>query len=251
MNCMLGTPFLWSQDDYFPFIEQGKEWNFIAYQSDGLGKTTEYEYKYKINGDTIINQVKYAKIYMIDYRYNSTELSAFVREKDKKVYQYAPWSENETLIYDFDIKVNDSICICNGNWQLILKNVSTINTESGQRKCFYFESYAYNSFESSWEYTYAYPIYIIEGIGSTFSPVYFTPEYMMSSRYLDKLVFCSVNDRCIYKIDNFQDYITSINLMPVKLDSVKKERLYDLSGRMLKDLPEHGVYIMNGKKIMK
>jgi len=122
-------------------IEDGKTWNMELYPYLGGGSVdfpvTNYGYSFELNGDSLINNFLYKKVY---YRYNwyyttdpdgiieptganlnnPAELIGAIREDsiNKKIF-YINWKtreclnfellNEEVLLYDFDIEIGDTV----------------------------------------------------------------------------------------------------------------------------------------------
>lgn len=101
---------------YYPIVDTNNIWNSlqIGFGSMGVvcGCTTISN---KVAGDTIINNMNYYKVLEANDSLQSTwTLKGFIREDlvHHQVY-YRNLSEEEGLLYDFDIAVNDTLIICN------------------------------------------------------------------------------------------------------------------------------------------
>lgn len=94
---------------YHPFPDSNAFWGMEGGNIFNLNLC--YNTRYGINGDTIINSKSYRKIYSL---YDSTLINpnstyfAAVREQDKKVYTVIG-SNPETILYDFNLSVGDTI----------------------------------------------------------------------------------------------------------------------------------------------
>ena len=89
--------------NYIPFLVEGKSW-VVTYVQDN---TNSYKRTYTIKGDTIINNMKYKKLFEED---RGIYLYA-LREEGEKVYsiwRYNP-KEEESLWYDFGVNEGDMI----------------------------------------------------------------------------------------------------------------------------------------------
>jgi hypothetical protein len=123
----------------------------------GSSYTTKF---FNFNGDTIVNDTLYKKIWISEDENHTTWdfYFALIREENNRVY-YRPAYGQEGLIYDFNLELGDSVLVDNSRavepvW-LTLSNVDTIETEIGQRERWYMESSLYPEVD-----------YWIRGIGS-------------------------------------------------------------------------------------
>lgn len=106
-------------DCYTPFPTDSMVWKENWYRGDS-GYTIEsgVELNYLL-GDTLINSVKYSKVYQGWYPYSpdsippqiaQTLFMGLITEIDKRVYYRPHWDlELETLLYDFNLEVGDVI----------------------------------------------------------------------------------------------------------------------------------------------
>jgi len=109
----------------------------------------------EICGDTLLGNETYDKIYLNTYDFNTYELEykylqAFRRIEGNKVYlKYTPES-NETLLYDFDVNVGDSI-----NAHYLVTKIDSVFVFNEARKRIFFRSEEFD-IDDIW----------VEGIGS-------------------------------------------------------------------------------------
>ena len=118
-----------AQEDYCPFVEEGKTWNYFIEATttwwDEADWQTHYNKEYEhatltIKGDTVVDGKEYKKvIYSSDntFFYDTDFTYGIIREENKKVYMRFffddyydpefPLSE-EVLMYDFGLNVGDS-----------------------------------------------------------------------------------------------------------------------------------------------
>jgi len=98
------------------FVDNNKVW-YVSYTPDPC-PSCNWPHKVILGKDTIIKSVSYKLI--LDYTGDSIEnnikkpnLLGYIREtNDKKVYWLTDLNSNEILLYDFNLKLNDS----NGDW---------------------------------------------------------------------------------------------------------------------------------------
>ena len=103
-------------DGYQPLVEEGKSWTVQEYRRAGDGTwTADEKYGYYLSGDTLINGKVWKKLFtnsnrllLSDKDTNFAYLAA-VREEDQKVYTIEKDIPEEYLLYDFNMKVGDSI----------------------------------------------------------------------------------------------------------------------------------------------
>ena len=200
-----------AQDDYRPFVEEGKVWKVgsTAALSDSIVKMVEYYY---FDGDTIIdgktckqmmcqrfvspNHPNYADI----MRYPLSWYVGAWYEEDKKVYRYNAANKQFWMAYDFSLNANDT---------LQFDPYSYISYVIGPKQTGGLEGFKGVYREIMWlvkggpNY---YCITWLEGVGSIEAPtvnIHYGKEgivyYLMS---------CVVGDEVIYLDDEFEDGAT-------------------------------------------
>ena len=146
--------------NYFPLVEDNKEWNVlqVIYSPPyPWYDTTYYTYSYKFEGDTLINNLTYLKV----YRYDTKVLPdwyyycAIREDQDKKVYVKV-W--DEFLKYDFDVDVGDTVEIYDFDYphELFVESIDSVLVDDEYRRRIFLRYVDYSGFTESW----------IEGIGS-------------------------------------------------------------------------------------
>ena len=146
----------YAEHEYIPYVEEGKVWvSFEAsgscYKQVGIGETTE------------INNTLYNKLYIstLDAKTNEityTGLYGYIREENKKVYTRELNNQFETMIYDFDVQIGDSI-----QFQYGETVVDSIDTQIfyGKERDVFFVTHKNAQIKDVW----------IEGIGSQEFPI--------------------------------------------------------------------------------
>ena len=133
-----------------------------------LGSTP---HPYVNKGDTLINNFTYKKI----AKYNS--IITLLREDtiQKKIWAILPDSTSETLIYDFNLIMGNQIILDFVNYPqitYIVDSVDTVTTPLGNRKRINL---------STNDTTLAPTLTWIEGIGSTYGPIYLLDKTLAAS----------------------------------------------------------------------
>ena len=146
----------YAEHEYIPYVEEGKVWvSFEAsgstYKQGGIGEPTE------------INNTLYNKLYIstLDAKTNEityTALYGYIREENKKVYTRELNNQFETMIYDFDVQIGDSI-----QFQYGETVVDSIDTQLfyGKERDVFFVTHENAQIKDVW----------IEGIGSQEFPI--------------------------------------------------------------------------------
>ena len=255
--------------DKFSFIKQGKVWYcarpipVIDYNTNPITETyINNIFSYEIKGDTIIDEKNYAKLYMrgmdvytADYigKYDDVvTLNCFLLEKDKKVFKRLEGRDYDEMIYDFSLDVND-VFVSSGmdivTWECHLESISYKQIQGIERYLFNF--LCYESWEGSM-YDEPFKFYItqIEGIGDVVHPFNYFTEYHLNAPTHTKLLSCYEGDCCIFKSEDFDDFIADIKNTTNRYQK-GNETIYDLSGKVLNLEPFHGIYIKDGRKYVK
>ena len=212
--------------DYFPFVEEGKSWNFLhmyrllSTQENALDTIT-----CELRGDTIINDVAYKKYYV-----NGLYTGAF-RESGEKVF-FLKW-EDESLCYDFNLKKDDVFSSVYTNCRVVQEDY--IESCGMKLRCLGI----CNEDDPTSDMN-----YWVEGIGSLGC----LPEYSIYANLDGGATFimlsCRIGEQYLYRNTD------------VKVESPLQtsprggnDALYDLQGRRLSGdgLPK-GIYIHGGKK---
>jgi hypothetical protein len=112
---------------YHKLIEgKDKYWDIAFYEQGNICGNTGFPIRYFINGDTIINDLTYSKVYsypflavdpkygtcppyLVDTNYYLTNI--FIREDTllKKVYRYFPEQDTDGLLFDFSLNIHDTL----------------------------------------------------------------------------------------------------------------------------------------------
>jgi len=95
--------------EYFPFPDTNAAWNTVG---DNEITGGEWHFRYAVSGDTVINSMVYSKIYKM---YDSTILHpnstyfAAIRENDNKQVFCLISGFPESILYDFNLDIGDTI----------------------------------------------------------------------------------------------------------------------------------------------
>lgn len=174
--------------DYIPFPKDTAQWSVRElYSSPSLyAISTAHQ---NLKGDTIINGLKYSKVYQTyyseDYNIPNQHLKCFIREDTAKTV-FVKYPDNSTdfidttefVLYDFGLNVGDTFTTkmlnINGNIQPLkfsTISIDSINTNNGYRRICKLNLIqttedvpVFNCFDTAF--------YFIEGIGSQIGPFY-------------------------------------------------------------------------------
>lgn len=236
-------------DDYMPFVQEGKRWEFK--EPDGL------EYSYVISGDTIIGEHHYKKVYLINDEGRTYQTA--VREENRVVYAQHPKWEREEIIcffttfgqekyeYKEDYSTGLSIVYQVSGYKPVKASTGRIHqvfscsySLIGQDK-FIMDGFLW-----------------YEGVGelSTNSHL-FSLSGLYSSSFIG-FVACYLDDKVILSFDDLGNFVH--NYQNVTAPSLAKQvgsSLYDLQGRQLSNSQwsnsqmRKGVYIQDGRKVVR
>lgn len=221
--------------DYLPVLNEGKVWNCIFFC--GFNEQKAYGFQIKVDGDTIVGN-RTCKRIRVDYpetsdynMYHSYTTAAY--EENHKVYAFS-YSEDSsaTLLMDFDMKKGDvlyeSICVFDDD---------SVEIEGVKRKRILLDENSRNCW--------------IEGIGST-TEVWATLVPMPTNGVSQYLESCYENGKCIFKNENLPDFVVSgIKNVDVAKNVEDKNEVYNIMGCKVTSESGHGVFIKNGKKIIR
>lgn len=220
------------QEHYEALLVEGKEWNYhySNYQAD-----IDYDFKLFVGGDTLIGGQEYKKI----YKNNRSSYQFALREENHRIF-IAYSGTAPRLLYDFS-KSEDEAPFPDDP-ELKVESIDTIKAGDLLFRRFHIASNSeYGSEESWW----------VEGIGSCFgldSPLQRTGP---SVQFLS----CSVNGMTIITKEQFfgTPIITSAgNPVQDRQESTTQGYcLLDLQGRRLSNPPSRGLYIRNGKVLVR
>jgi hypothetical protein len=142
--------------NYFPLVQENKDWK-VMQVIQGMQDTTFYTITYLFEGDTLINNLNYLKVYKTteENPVNWTLEGCIREDEDKKVF-FHRYGVNR-LKYDFGAQPGDTIDIMMINYptKLIVEAIDSIYINDSFRKTIFLRYEESNDYEQ-W----------IEGIGS-------------------------------------------------------------------------------------
>ncbi len=226
------------------FVKEGKQWNISEEMNFGPTVTLIY----RIEGDTVANDLNYKKVwYYQDSTFSVGVLFGLIRDDGGKVFFWSGNSNGESLLYDFDIGVGDTVRVLSlpqqGNCEveLVCIGMDTVSYFGIPRKRWSFASYD----SEIW----------IEGIGNTYG--------LFQNRYYECLNDVYYDLLCSYEGDSliYQNPWGD----PCYINTVGVEEVVDKSGIKIIPNPVHqdqsfqlissvsiktvGVYGVNGTMI--
>ena len=237
LTLFLAIPLLsFSQNDYKPFLEDGKVWSSIWKYPVG-----EVEYKMEAKGDTVLLGKK-CKIVHITYV--DIEFDNYYYEENGKLYLYRG---DDTFWLIFDLGLTET------GWHnefeihpIYIYNIkkSYISVNGQERLCMIVD-YDMNNEHGDDP---AQEIWI-EGIGRLErTPLMSFTAYNMGveNGYFN---YCSLNGEMLFTQEAYNQ-ITNIQSAIMEYSSDNRQDTYDLQGRKVITPQKNGLYIKNGKKYL-
>ena len=217
-------------------LKEGKVWTYV-YDYHGIDDNGNLfhetiPYKEWIEGDTIIDGKTYFKMHSTAIKYPISSLK-FWREDTGKVYAYDEDLEQEMLMYDFSLNKDEMADIL-GNNNIKVNKVDTISVFGIKRRRIYHDF-------GLW----------VEGVGS---PALLSEPlgHLFTDGCISQMVSCYENGECVFTSQDF-NATSGINDFRAtsSLTNAKSSEYYDLQGRRLAAPPAKGVYIQDGRKVLK
>ena len=180
---------------------------WIEYSIDIRDQTIKSKNHFLLQGDTILNELTYKKLFTENYNYYGC-----VRENENKLYAelvyFQPQELGEILLYDFSVSIDDTIKsnITEGilSRSPIITEIDTIELENNEKRKLFF----LNGGEDIW----------IEGIGSIFGFLF--PAFDYATNYTTTHLVCfKQNEVVYYRNDTFcsNDCCSiSTNIQPIQ-----------------------------------
>lgn len=166
------------QDDYHPFVENGKEWT-MAYLGT-VGPEYQHTFSYqqiKLGSAIEVDGMTFKQIVSSSWQYdqdgpsNWKETNEYVGEADGKVYLYNQQTKNTIQVMDFTLKVGDTYRQTltgdpnDGYWDFVVTAVKdtviATSVDKTPRKCLYLSWSDSKETDDVW----------VEGIGSLYGGV--------------------------------------------------------------------------------
>ena len=250
------------ESEHVPFVEDGKVWycgywhpneTFPSTPEDPIGNGIDCIFT--MHGDSLINDREYKKVYcqFEDY-YGDREQHYFcaVREEDHRVFIIEEKTTEEKLIYDFSH---------HGEFvDVVFNDIKFARTKGNRRSGFLTGQLEYSVCKYSGdELDYSNdPGYWIDGVGTPnsnpfaieFSHLVFDDPKL--GKAIDVLS-CMKSGKYIFNMEWLDTPVvpTSIEYRPHTEGFQNVSRLYDLQGRRVTGHPTKGVYIQDGKKVLR
>ena len=197
--CFIQVSLFAQENNYHPFVEEGKVWN-MYYHNDLMHlQDPTYYYHYFIEGDTLIAGQNCKKLYAFNENNdNQTMYKMALFESEGKVYFIPCGSTENYILYDFTIPVSSSAIIndpIKPEWEFEMRNSKDVFTKINgmNRHCLFVNRINDSEFPSGWW---------VEGIGSELGPLN-TWGFKAGGNYRF-FWSCEVNGESIYNKSNLQ-----------------------------------------------
>ena len=258
---LFGSSAIYAQDPDpdLAFVKEGKVWNCRAnYTND----PNFYYYSYILESDTTISRYgkEYKKVWLVDeHQFGDTERHYFgaVRQEGDYVYLIEKDTKREYMLYDFGIRKGGILAFPFENTVLPEEEKDDVfylqYMDAGDREINgitrttvgfipYLESAGI--WASGWDW-----LVFLEGIGVEYGDPFCMTKNTPFVIGHNELASCYEGDTCIYYVDYLNDI--SGTKADAQGDGKDKDGIYDLQGRRLPSVPAKGIYIKDGKVVVK
>jgi len=194
------------QNEYRPFVEEGKIWKVGGDSQHNLVQLfVEYYY---FDGDTIIGgktckqmmRQRYVNPDYPDYavisQYPMLSYVGAWYEEDKKVYLCNTTDQQFKLMYDFSVNADDTLLIHNQSYVIGPKQTGGLNGFKGVYRDVRLWAAGNSMYNTTW----------LEGVGNIDGPIY--SVYLGKEGHTLFLMSCTVGDEVIYLNDVYDDGAT-------------------------------------------
>lgn len=195
-----------AQDDYRPFVEDGKVWKVGDYSGNPV-RRVEYYY---FDGDTIIDGKTCKQMmcqryvspdhpdYEILKQFPSLSYVGTWYEENKKVYTYNETDKQFRIFYDFSLNANDTLWVNKDYVPYIVgpRQTGGIKGFKGVYRDVMMYAFGENIYNTTW----------LEGVGCIDGPM--CQVYYGEEGHALFLMACAVGDEVIYFNDEYEDGAT-------------------------------------------
>ena len=192
-------------------VEEGKTWIMKYHNAEAMDLYPDYEYKYFIEGDTLINGKEYKKLYSfnVDNQRVKTYVMA-LREEYNKVFFLPTNSTKEYLLYDFGLAVGSTVMVSNvyqtENSEISIKVIDdrVLNINGVERRLMKVCRILTVDNE-----TYTFPAgWWIEGIGSELGLL---NNWIFKPQGNNFFYECSIGEKTLFSVDSFNPLEYDLN----------------------------------------
>ncbi len=213
-------------ENYSGLVKTGNKWNYISVSIATCWCEYVSTYSFSITTDTLIGGLSYKKLMCedIEEHYRTTGYAGAIREDltAKKVFIKYP-NTPESILYDFNHKVGDTLFTQSDGYETIVRRVKSIETynlngESGQKFEICDSTYSRNGYkyQSNIENWY-------EGFGS--DKILINPQQIPTYNHigaLNLLCFWS-QDSMIYHTSKWTDCEYAYTISDLKENKIKQQ----------------------------
>jgi hypothetical protein len=175
----------------------------------------------------------------------------YYTEEDGRVYLHRN-SQQKALLYDFTLKVGDSLRVNNSITQKVIEVDTILVRDRYRRRLYLLET----GRSQQWpDKNYQTVVIWVEGVGSVWGLVQSHHDFQTLGGY-ELFSTLSEDGNLMFTNDDF--YADPVHYVSPTEDGIdsplctprlrSQDMLFDLQGRLLKDVPQQGIYIKDGKK---
>ncbi len=234
---LLFLPFLMmAQEEYEPFIVDGKVWYY-----EHIDTRNTYVYKVYFEGDTVINDHLCKKIVEERPGFDNYSPCVFLEDEGKVWVYYSQYSNQpwqKWLLFDFTCQVGDTVTniLLYGAEKFCVEEVSYVN------------SFGHDRYRVAINRGDGHLGYWLEGVGGRYDMFSVWHEVRAAS---ERFLYCELNGERIADQSSFGDAaLETLDICETISTNKDDDSVYDLAGHRLSGIPDHGVYIRNGKKLV-
>ena len=249
LMCFLGTNEAWSQEwdhEYVPFVEEGKVWN-CSTSGVEIPEINFFDCVFTMSGDTLIGEHNYKKVLCEYEKFYGDKLQHYycaVREEEHHVFLIEGDSTKEKLLYDFSNPL-DTIIQSYADCQYA--RCAWMRTDGVPTGQYEFPLFKLINGEINIYYGLGF---WMEGVGILYgNPFEFVLEKSNHKFPNDiYVVSCKKGDKLYFDLE-WTVAPTSASVPQTQVST--SDKFFDLQGRSIQGSPKHGMYIQNGKKVMR
>ena len=238
-----------AQDSYRPLLKDGKTWELLGRAANFEEvRLTQY-----VDGDTIVDGEHYYKMYTRMAVANTGEVITvsgpiLMQEEGGRVWELRNDTKGNMtrwLLYDFGLSVGDTFTSMGSD---VVRLTAIDNIKVGEQL---FRRFTFGVVDDGL----AAPIYWVEGVGSLHGPMESVVYGQVGVSY--KLRACYEDGACIFTGDDFSapsyhsEETEYSGLSKLPMSEKRHSPTFDLQGRHLSCPPENGVYIRDGRNVIR
>ncbi|UKK53827.1 hypothetical protein [Prevotella sp. E2-28] len=257
--CGLNTSKASSQDwdhEYVPFVEEGKVWYCVLVDNILFNEDDPepvWDCIFTMRGDSVIGEQNYKKVYCeFEKHYGDKKQHYYcaVREESYRVFFVEQDEKDEKLLYDFNSPQENLFFSRRDNQYERSYGEHMFSRPKG---LYVFDIYQIieddeipkRKFVNSW----------VEGVGADGNPFEFAIDFYCNEPTLGDIIYvssCKIDNQYVYEEwwRGIPDISLQIGVTPFA-KSTSHNIHYDLQGRPVKGAAKRGVYVKEGRKVIK